>query len=200
MKNKQYVIIHHPCMFTRVAMNTIIRKLGEEYAIKETACLMTFMQENNLPPVCSQNLLITHVPSCFSLINTMHMMGRFQPTHALKTIILTNIVLRPLVMDFLNQYSDRCFILDEYATFETVSENVKNFIGSEAVNITDWHLPKSLSAREFYVIKCLINGMSIRKIANDLGLSYKTVGHYKISALRKLGFRHLNSIFSVKCN
>ncbi|OMQ18516.1 LuxR C-terminal-related transcriptional regulator [Serratia oryzae] len=204
MNIKTHVIIQHPCMFTRIAMHKIIRALGDEYAVKETACLTVYMQENKLPPVYSPILLITHIPSCCSLIKTMHAMGKlqFQSAHSLKTIVLTNRMIRPLVMEFLNQYAERCFFLDERATIGNFSENIRHLLSKEVTSITARHfnLSKSLTARERYVIECLIKGMSIWKVANGLGIDYKTVSQHKISALRKLGLRHFNSLFSVKWN
>ncbi|WP_431221680.1 LuxR C-terminal-related transcriptional regulator [Serratia sp. L9] len=48
-----------------------------------------------------------------------------------------------------------------------------------------------LSSREFLVLKKLLNEETLAKIAVDLKLSYKTISHYKRSALAKLGMNSL---------
>lgn len=200
MKNKTHIIIQHPCMFTRIALREIIIALGDEYAVKETACLTVYIQENKLPPGDSQILLITYIPSCSSLINTMHAMGTLQSAHSLKTIVITNQMVRPLVMEFLNQYAVRCFFMDERATVVNLSQKIWHLLSGEAPNVParNYNLSKLLTVRERCVIEYLIKGMSTWEVANSLGIDYKTVGKHKISALRKLGFRHFNSIFSVR--
>ncbi|WP_337265064.1 MULTISPECIES: response regulator transcription factor [unclassified Serratia (in: enterobacteria)] len=51
-----------------------------------------------------------------------------------------------------------------------------------------------LSAREQVVISSLLKGVDMIRIASELGLSYKTVSHYKRTALLKLGVSSLHGV------
>ncbi|NCG54507.1 helix-turn-helix domain-containing protein [Serratia fonticola] len=202
MKPLHHVIIQHPCSFSRVGMKAIITSLGKQYTIQETASLNAFTQEDDQPPICSPVLLMTYIPSCTSLINTMHAIDKlqFQSAHALKTIVLTNRLTWPLAMNLLDKYPGTYFFMEELVSSGTLSETVKNLLGREGGDALDepLYLSDPLTSRERHVIKQLLKGMPICKIANGLGLNYKTVSHHKISALRKLGFRHINALFSEK--
>ncbi|CQJ67421.1 MULTISPECIES: helix-turn-helix domain-containing protein [Yersinia] len=203
MENKQHVIIHHPCTFTRVAMKAIMTSQREKYDIKEAGCLTAFMQENNPPPVCSPTLLITHIPRrALSFVDTLDAIETLQrqANHSLTVLVLTNKVVRPVAMNFLNKYPGRCFFLDEFVSCKTVSAKVNVLLDRKGGDVPGghFHLPNPLTARERYVLKRLMKGMTLWEIANGLALNYKTVSHHKMSALRKLGFHHINALFSEK--
>lgn len=51
-----------------------------------------------------------------------------------------------------------------------------------------------LSQRELSVLRFLLKGKSITRIALRLGLNYKTVSHHKRSALVKLGVNSLQPL------
>lgn len=209
MKPSHHVIIHHPCTFTRTAIKAIITSQGDKYDINETSCLNAFIHKDDQPPIDNPVLLITFIPrSILSFVNTLYAIETLQrqSAHSLIALVLTNDVIRPLAMSFLNKYPDKCFFLEELVSCRELSEKVKKLLGNdgdkevgEVLDERDY-LPSPLTNRERQVIKRLLKGAPAGKIANELGLNYKTVNHYKMSALKKLGFRNINAIFSVKWN
>lgn len=129
MKNRPHIIIQHPCTFSRVSIRAIITSQGDKYDIKETACLNAFMQEDDQSPICNPTLLITHIPRCaLSFVDTLHAIETLQRQSAdsLIVLVLTNDVIRPLAMNFLNKYPSRCFFLEEFVSSGKLSEKVKN--------------------------------------------------------------------------
>ncbi|AHG22875.1 hypothetical protein Z042_16610 [Chania multitudinisentens RB-25] len=52
-----------------------------------------------------------------------------------------------------------------------------------------------LSMRELTILKKLLSGKSITQVAKELAINYKTVSHYKRSAMNKLGIRTLHPLF-----
>ncbi|WP_337262270.1 MULTISPECIES: helix-turn-helix transcriptional regulator [unclassified Serratia (in: enterobacteria)] len=59
---------------------------------------------------------------------------------------------------------------------------------------TDKENMLKLSTREQVVIKSLLKGKTLKQIASELRLSYKTVSHYKRAALVKLGVSSLYGV------
>lgn len=199
MPAKKHVVIHHPCTFTRMAINTIISSLGKRYGIYETDNLSALLQAGKHPRINQRALLITYISSCeSSLVDTLNIIDALQRQagQALKIIVLTNCFARPMVVDSLNQYRGVCVTVDEDVTMTELSKTV-NYILNTADDIikSEYLLPTTLTTRERYVMKSILRGISLNEIACILEINSKTVSHHKLSALRKLGVRNVSGLF-----
>lgn len=58
--------------------------------------------------------------------------------------------------------------------------------------------PVKLSSREWEVIRCLLEGLTVTRIAEKFGRSMKTISSQKSTAFRKLGIKSDNELYKLK--
>ncbi|VEI62059.1 DNA-binding transcriptional activator BglJ [Serratia fonticola] len=196
---RKNIIIQHPCYFTRLGMEKILEKhlpnnlsrvfnhlghLDEYYRHlrkrhRVDIAVINLLSGNHLQrellnwvvrqlrlnnPDC-QIIFIMDTKNSILLVNHMHELQHIQ------------VVLEP--KESLSTITDRLSLIFSDQPQDRPTPGLK--------------MPR-LSQRELSVLRYLLKGKSITRIALRLGLNYKTVSHHKRSALVKLGVNSLQPL------
>ena len=201
--NKKKLLLHCPCRFTQMGLEKIFSETPFIEQAEIVASISTLQQcEYTLirqPKI--EIIILTLDNHCFNPISllkliTPHLLGLHPGS---KIILIGDILYMGMLKHYLEKLAHPYTFLDILNPVFMLQQQLLIALQTgfppakqayDKIPVTQQHL----SPREMLVLNRVLNGETIEIIAKDLRLHYKTVNHYKRSAMLKLGARSLPNL------
>lgn len=193
------IIIQHPCYFTRLGMEKIL----ENHLPNKQPAIFTHLSHLD---EYYQHLRKRHRMdiAAINLLNGNHLQGellnwivrQLRLNNAdCRIILLMDTKNTMLLGNYLYELQNIEVVLKPKKSLNTLTDRLSLMFSNQPQDRStlDLKIPR-LSQREISVLRSLLKGKSLTRIAFRLGLNYKTVSHYKRSALMKLGVNSLQPL------
>ncbi|WP_411754630.1 LuxR C-terminal-related transcriptional regulator [Serratia sp. (in: enterobacteria)] len=188
-KPRQTVALVHPCSFTRLGMKAL---LSPAYDVIDAEHICDI--EKQLVSVASVDLLLLspqHFPPGH-MREVERFIKQIYQHHPQCLVLLT---FDTADMSYI-RYLISLFIvvggLDLSYSVSALRLQIEDILtGNELPSLPfEW---QGLSSREYAVLSALISGKRPAQVGESLGINVKTVSHYKLQGLKKLGVRNMQS-------
>ncbi|MBL5829833.1 helix-turn-helix domain-containing protein [Serratia fonticola] len=190
------VILQSPCIFTQ---------RGLEVIINETSLSKFFEIVGSTKKISQCETLLNHLPTVdvvilalgngeYSLASLLRLVGDYLPHRhpSCKVVLMGEIARMNMLKRYFNGLINTVITLDSSTSLEELQKKLQNIVFPYPDEREKSALASgALSSRELFVLLKMLDGETPNQIANRLQLNYKTVSHYKRTALVKLGIRSL---------
>lgn len=201
MKKKK-LVLHGPCRFIQMGLEEIFSKAPFIEQTEIVASVSTLQQceyaLSKQPLV--EILILTLDNHCFNPVSLLKLITQPLPGRHpnSKIILIGDIIYMNMLKRHLGEMKHPYIFLDISLPVFIIQQQLLSALQTclptaKQVNSKVPDVPH-LSSREMMVLNRVLNGETIAIIATDLRLHYKTVNHYKRSALLKLGVRSLSRL------
>ncbi|WP_337262527.1 MULTISPECIES: LuxR C-terminal-related transcriptional regulator [unclassified Serratia (in: enterobacteria)] len=194
------ILLQCPCEFTRIGMLSLLNAHDSESKDNMIVSVSNLEQaEDVLVMNTKLDIIILTLNSLYyNAVELLDVLSRRIPIHHpdSKIIILTDDKCIEALKRHLKGIENFGTILEANVPIETIqSELSKINSPDQSFNSSAIKANCVLSSRELTILKKLLHGKSISQVAKELTLNYKTISHYKRSAMSKLGIRTLHPLF-----
>ncbi|MHA7845185.1 helix-turn-helix transcriptional regulator [Serratia sp. D1N4] len=194
------ILLQCPCEFTRVGMMGL---LNSHYPDSKNNMIVNVSSLEQAEDVLVMNtsldiIILTLSSLYYNAVELLDVLSRRIPLHHpdSKIIIFTDNKCIGALKRHLKGLENIGTILEINVPIEKIKcELSKMGKPEKALNKPVANVTCVLSARELTILKKLLHGKSISQVAKELSLNYKTISHYKRSAMSKLGIRTLHPLF-----
>ncbi|WP_431225427.1 LuxR C-terminal-related transcriptional regulator [Serratia sp. L9] len=193
---KKKVMLQCSCNFTRIGLDALISSSPLAEYIEIVAYPRNFEQcktlLGRLPEVDVVILTLNHNEG--NLASFLQLLGGYLPcTHpAGKVVLMAEATYVEMLKRYFYEFNSAWESLDGATTLEKLHEQLWDIILlSKRSNWIAESASERLSSSELLVLRKLLDEEKLAQIAIDLNLNYKTISHYKRSALAKLGMNSL---------
>lgn len=194
------ILLQCPCEFTRVGIMGLLDDHYPDTRINTVTNVSSLEQaEDMLIMSDSLDVIILTLNSVYyNAAEILDVLSRHIPAHHpdSKIIIFTDNKCIEALKRHLKGLENIYTILEVDVPLEKIRRELSQVRRTEGtLNEPVASLTCALSTRELIILKKLLHGKSISQVAKELSLNYKTISHYKRSAMSKLGIRTLHPLF-----
>ncbi len=196
---RKNIIIQHPCYFTRLGMENIMADLlpnkrsGVFTHLSHLDEYYRHLRKRHRVDIAAINLMSGNYLQGELLNWTVRQLRLNNPD--CQIILLMDTKNTMLLGSHMHELQDIQMVQELRESLSIITDRLSLIFSGQPQDRTtlDLKMPQ-LSHREINVLHSLLKGKSITSIAFRLGLNYKTVSHYKRSALMKLGINSLQPL------
>ncbi|OMQ22464.1 helix-turn-helix domain-containing protein [Serratia oryzae] len=194
------ILLQCPCEFTRIGMISLLNTHDSDAKANRVVSVSSLEQAEDVLVMNDKlDIIILTLNSLYyNAVELLDVLSRRIPIHhpGSKIIILTDKKCIEALKRHLKGIENFGTILEICVPIEKIQSELLK-MDSLDKSLTNSAIKANcvLSSRELTILKKLLHGKSISQVAKELALNYKTISHYKRSAMSKLGIRTLHPLF-----
>lgn len=199
----KHVVIVSSCIFTQIGLSELCKKLPIVRYINAVTSVLELQQHlENMPQI--DVLLMKLQGTEYNAQDALHLITEIMPKvhQNCRVILLMDKLQHHVLCDYFSELPNVYAVWEaDYPLWQLIKGLNETLLGEpKKSNLESTGRLNMLSPRESEVLHGLLEGRSLVWIAKNLDIRFKTVSHYKRTALVKLGVRNLQLLLLDTCN